>query len=353
MEAVHVDGALHSGSGTIVRFAAALAALVGRPVHVTNARARRPKPGLRPQHAAALRACAELCSGVVEGAEVGSRELVFRPGGTVRGGAYTWDIGSAGSATMLALGILPVACFADRPLVARIAGGTFQDFAPSPLHMRHVLAPLLERMGVRVEVELLRPGYVPHGGGLLELRVEPVRERLAPLVLDEQGEIRAANGVAFASHLAERSVAERMAVACERVLARSGITPRIERVDDTSAVRPGAGLAVWVETSSGCRLGADQAGVRGRRSEDIGRFVADQLLADLASGATTDRHLADQLVPFAAVAQGTSRWIAPSATDHLTTNLWLAGLFGARTQLADWRVEVEGLGVSRRSSRAP
>lgn len=202
MEPIRIDGGAGSGSGTIVRFGLAFAALLGRTLHITNARARRPKPGLRPQHVAAVRACAELCSAEIDGVEVGSRDLCFRPRAPVRGGRYEWNIGSAGSATMLALGILPVACFADTRLVARIHGGIFQDFAPSPFHMQHVLAPLLSRMGAGVEVDVLRAGYVPRGAGTVELRVEPVRHRLGALALPEPGTVRAISGIAFASPLA-------------------------------------------------------------------------------------------------------------------------------------------------------
>ena len=38
---IDIDGSAHCGSGTIVRHAAAYAALTGQPVRVRNARARR------------------------------------------------------------------------------------------------------------------------------------------------------------------------------------------------------------------------------------------------------------------------------------------------------------------------
>ena len=120
---IHIDGSQHSGSGTVVRFAVAYAALLSRPLHLTNARARRAKPGLRPQHVAAVRACAELCGATTEGVEVESREFTFAPGHAIRGGHFTWDIGTAGSTTMLALGVIPIACFANAPVTARITGG--------------------------------------------------------------------------------------------------------------------------------------------------------------------------------------------------------------------------------------
>jgi RNA 3'-terminal phosphate cyclase (ATP) len=344
---IHIDGAQRSGSGTIVRFATAFAALLRRPLHVFNARAKREKPGLRPQHVAAVRACAELCGAHTEGLAVGSREFTFIPGAPIRGGAFAWDIGTAGSTTMLALGILPVACFADAPVTSRITGGVFQDFAPSPHHMQHVLAPLLAPMGVSVELEVQRAGYVPRGGGVIELRVRPVRGSLAPLRLTQQGVVRTVSGIAFSSHLAERRVSERLAQVCEAQLGAAGLPCRIERVLDTLALHAGASLGVWATTSTGCILGADRAGARRRTSETIGRFVAKSLLTDLAAAATVDRHAADQLVLFAALAAGTSHYAAPALTEHLETNLWLAECFGAEVACAKRRVEVTGLGLRR------
>lgn len=341
---IWLDGSQHSGSGTLVRFGVALAAVLGRPLRITRARARRRQPGLRAQHVAAVRACAELCGGSADGAEVGSQELAFAPGGGIRGGSYRFDIGTAGSATMLALAVLPVACFADGPVVATLRGGTFQDFAPSAHHFAHVLLPTLAKMGVEAELELRRPGYPPAAVGELVLCVRPLRRALAPLVRCEAGRVASVEGIALASHLAERRVAARMADACRTALAAAGLDAAIRCVEDDAAARPGASLAVWATTSSGARLGADRAGARGRSSEAIGRFVARALLEDLGSGAATDRHLADQLVVFAALAAGTSRFTVPSVTEHVESHLWLVGRFGARARCDGRAVEVEGLG---------
>lgn len=341
-----IDGAQQSGSGTLVRYAVALAALSGQPLRMYNVRAKRPTPGLRPQHVSAILACAALCQGHSDGVSVGSREFTFIPGTHIQGGTFTWDIGTAGSATMLALGILPVACFADRPLVARITGGVFQDFAPSPYHLQHVLAPLLARMGVRVELRVLRAGYVPQGAGVIEMRVQPVAA-LIPLTMRAQGKVQQVRGIAFASHLAERNVSERMARTCEQRLAAAGLPCRIERVADTTALHAGACLAVWANTSTQCYLGADRAGARGRSSEAIGRYVAASLLDDLTSGATIDRYGADQLALFAALAEGTSRYLVPRITDHLESNLWLASQFGARGECRGHEVIITGLGLRR------
>ena len=342
-----IDGAQHSGSGTIVRSAVALAALLGQPLHIVNARAKRPKPGLRPQHLAAVRACAELCEATTEGLGVGSQDFTFVPGKRIHGGTFAWDIGTAGSATMLALSIVPLACFADRPVTARITGGVFQDFAPSPFHMQNVLAPLLARMGATVELEVVRAGYIPLGAGVIQLRVGPVKRTLTALAMTEPGEFHHARGIAFSSLLAERRVSTRMAQVCTEKLREAGLSCQIDEVYDTEAAHAGASLAAWAQSSTGCVLGADRAGALRRSSEAIGRFVAATLLEDMTIGATVDRHFADQLVLFATLAEGMTTYVVPRPTEHLDSNLWLAEQGGARVECHGQQVTIEGLGVER------
>ena len=342
-----IDGARMSGSGTIVRYAVALAALCGEPVRIINARQKRPKPGLRPQHVTGVHACAELCGATVEGGEVGSRTVDFIPGSDIRGGSFEWDIGTAGSATMLALSVLPVACFAAAPVRARITGGLFQDFAPSPFHMHHVLAPLVGSMGVDLSLGVTRPGYVPGGAGVIELTVIPKRQGLNALVLSAAGQVSQVYGTALSSHLAEQQVSERMASTCEAQIRGAGMACAIERVDDVTAAHAGACLAIWAKSSTGSWFGADRAGKRGRSSEQIGRFVATTFLEDACSGATVDRHLADQLVLFCALARGMSGYTVPRATTHLASNLWLVTQFGARATLDAGHVRIHGMGLTR------
>jgi RNA 3'-terminal phosphate cyclase (ATP) len=342
-----IDGGQQSGSGTIVRYAVALAALLGQSVRVFNARKRRRSPGLRPQHVASIRACAAICGGETEGVSVDSTEFTFVPGPRLAGGPYNWDIGTAGSTNMLALSVLPLVCFVDQPVRVGIEGGVFQDYAPSPYHLQHVLAVLLQRMGVIVQLEVTRPGYAPQGAGALQLTVSPVARELAPLTLTEPGEVREVRGIAVASHLAERHVTDRMASVCDEHLTAAGLWCAIERVEDTTAQHAGANLAIWAESTTGCVFGADRAGAFHRSSEAIGTFVAKTFLQDVRSGATVDRHLTDQLVLFAALAHGTSRYIVPRETEHLTTNLWLIGQFGAYGVVERRQVVIDGLGVTR------
>jgi RNA 3'-terminal phosphate cyclase (ATP) len=341
---LHIDGSSFSGSGTIVRFGVPLAALTGQELRLTNIRAKRGRPGLRPQHLKAVEAVAHLCQGALEGAAVGSRELVFRPGRLPQGGSFAWDIGTAGSTTMLALALLPVAAFARRPHTFRLTGGLFQDFAPSAFHMQHALLPLLRRMGLQADLRMLRPGYVPTGGGHIALTTEPVTGTLRPLnLLQRYGELRYW-GLSLASHLQQRQVSQRMAQACQETLQGHGLQADIHLLDDDSAPQAGAALALFAEGPH-TLIGADRAGALRRSAESIGRFVAQALLQDLDSGATVDRHLADQLIIFAALAQGTSEFLIPQVTDHVHTNIWLVEtILGARAHIEGRQLRIHGVG---------
>jgi RNA 3'-terminal phosphate cyclase (ATP) len=344
---IHIDGGQKSGSGTIVRFAVGLATLLGEQLHLTNIRAKRPKPGLRPQHLKAVQALRQICQGSLEGGEIGSGEIWFKPGGEVKGGHYEWDIGTAGSTTLLAMTLLPAACFSRGDISFKLSGGLFQDFAPSAYHMQYVLFPVLGSMGITAELNITRPGYVPRGGGIIDVRVEPVRGKLKPISLPAQGRVTGIQGIALSSHLKERKVSQRMAEKCNEVLKPRGYQADIEIVDDTSALQRGAVLALFAETSSGSIIGADRAGALGRTSEDIGKYVATSLLEDLSTGATVDRYLADQLIFYAALADGVSQYRIPRLTEHMETNLWLVEtLLGAKTEVEGNLVKIHGIGYS-------
>jgi RNA 3'-terminal phosphate cyclase (ATP) len=330
-----IDGSRFSGSGAVVRQAVAFSALTGQPIRMVNVRAKREKPGLRAQHLRVIEAVAELVNGHTEGLVLGAREFVLRPSSLKVERSYRWDIGSAGSTTMLALGILPVLAFSGSPVTVELRGGLFQDFAPSAFHLQHVVLPLVCR-----------------GAGVLRLSVKPLSGILRAIVQEEVGPVTRVWGIALSSHLEERQVSRRMADAAQEVLARAGHPADIEIRHDTDSLQPGAALALFADRGTAVRLGADQAGAVRRRAESIGNHVAMQLLHEIGSGATLDRFAADQIIPFAALAEGESRFIIPTVTDHVLTGAWLAEVFlGARVRIDDQRLTIAGAGFRATSER--
>jgi len=342
---IEIDGSLHTGSGSIVRQTVAYAALTGRAVHVTNARAHRPHPGLRPQHVRAIEATRDLVGGTIQGVSVGSRAFTFRPGDLIPAGPHSWDIGTAGSATALAVALLPLVAFQGQGVELEIRGGLFQDFAPSLFHLQHVLLRCVAEMGVVAQIEMIRPGYVPSGQGILRLVVPAASTPWRPLVLDHSGPVEKVWGIALSSHLDDRQVSARLASAARSILRDAGFAADIEERNDVTAVQPGAALALFADLAGGVRLGADRAGAPRRRAERIGADVARQLLDEIAAGATLDRFAVDQILPFVALAAGNSTFRAMSITEHLETGRWLASLFlGAEIEIEGTRVVVRGTG---------
>jgi RNA 3'-terminal phosphate cyclase (ATP) len=348
LETIVIDGGERSGSGTIVRHSLVLSSLIGLGLEINNIRSRRQKPGLRPQHLQTVKAVQEMTRGRLSELKVGSSSLQFQPGGLPLAGEYAWDIGTAGSTTMLASTVLPLAAFAKGPCTFLIEGGVFQDFAPTAFHLQFTLIPALEKMGYRVELEILRPGYVPRGGGRILVRTESVADCLLPLTLNHRFDPERVWGIALSSHLREREVSERMAARCQQELRKRRLSSEFRLLFDNTAAQPGAALALFAEDKLGAILGADRAGARGRPSEEIAKHVAGSLLEDLQTAATVDRFLADQLILYAALAEGTSEYRVPRVTDHLETNLWLVERFlGVKSTIEAGLLRIHGLGYRR------
>ena len=172
MKMIEIDGGSGEGGGQCVRTALTLSALTNTPVRIFNIRAKRDKPGLRPQHLMAAKAVRSIARGILEGAEEDSHELTYTPSGII-GGKYDFNIGTAGSSVLVAQTILPLLLSASKPSDVKIIGGTHNPKAPSYDYFERVFLPALGSMGCEIESEMLRAGYYPTGGGEIHLRVKP------------------------------------------------------------------------------------------------------------------------------------------------------------------------------------
>jgi RNA 3'-terminal phosphate cyclase (ATP) len=321
---LEIDGSQKSGSGTILRLSVALAAILEEPLHIFNIRMKRPQPGLRPQHLEAVMTAARLCSAEVRGATLGSSEVWFTPG-EIQGGRITSEIGTAGSIPMLLLTVLPMCAYAKQHVSLRVTrGGTDVRNAPTINYLKHILLPVLYRMGLKATLTIRKYGYYPKGMGEILLEVDPCRD-LSVIRLDRFGELKQLKGVSVCTFLADRKVAERQAKAAMERLGQWGLEPDIEIVNDMSnPLQKGSSLVLWAETDTGSLIGGDAIGELGKPSEKVGSEAADNLIKELDARATADSHLADILVPYVALAQGSSAYCCRLVTEHLDTNMWLA-----------------------------
>jgi RNA 3'-phosphate cyclase len=292
-------------------------------VHIYNIRQNRPQPGLKPQHLEAVLTAAKLCNAELQGATLNSRELWFKAY-EIESGYFEAEIGTAGSIPMLLMTVLPICAFAKGPVRVHVAkGGTDVSHSPTINYMRNVMLPVLKQMGVDVSVTVHKYGYYPKGMGDVTLTVKPQRS-LQPLRLEAFGKLKSVKGISVCTFLAERKVAERQANAASEYLADKGYTASIQIVNDRSnPLQKGSSIALWAETDTGAVVGADAIGELGKTSEAVGREAAEKLYAELSAMPTVDVHLADMLIPYVALAEGTSFFSARRVSDHSEANMWL------------------------------
>lgn len=331
-----LDGSRGEGGGQILRTALGLSLVTGRPFRIERIRAGRSKPGLLRQHLAAVRAAEGVGAARVVGAELGSKTLSFEPNG-IHAGSHHFDVGSAGSATLVFQTVLPALLRAEAPSHLTLVGGTHNHASPPFPFLADALAPLLARMGVRLELVLETAGFYPAGGGRFRAVVHPC-VALSPLVLLERGAIRERHVRALLCRVPEHVAAREIATLTSELAWRDADA----RMEEVRSPGPGNALVVAVRCEHVTEVFTG-FGVRGVRAEDVARGVAREIRTWLEADVPVFEHLADQLVLPLALADGSSsfRTVAPSM--HLVTQIETVRAFVDR----EIRIDDEGSGAHR------
>lgn len=332
---IEVDGSIGEGGGQILRTSIALSAVKCLPVRIENIRAKRENPGIRPQHLQAVEALKRLCNAEVKGAHVGSTTLEFMPK-RITGGKLRLDVGTAGSITLVLQAIMIAATKAEKKVEIELVGGTDVLWSPSIDYLRYVTLPLLKKFGYNAEINLIRRGYYPRGGGEVEAVIEP--HNIKKITLSERGPIDRINGISHADiTLKNAAVAERQKKASRNLTYNRLIheEPQIEidiKEEYNQTLCPGSGITIWAETKNSI-LGADTLGEKGRPSEYVGREAAEALIKELESNAALDSHMADQIIPYLALAGGEVH--VSELTEHAKTNAEIIRIFGYDIEIKD------------------
>lgn len=317
---IEIDGSHGEGGGQILRTALALSAVTGKPFRLFNIRARRPKPGLMRQHLTAVKAAAQVCGAHAEGAELQAAELRFTPSAVRGGGAYQFDIGTAGSTLLVAQTVLPILLCADAPSCVTLRGGTHAAAAPVYEFFNEVFLPQLRAMGCDVTSELKRVGFYPAGGGEVTVTCRPCAA-WKRLDLMERGALIRQDAVAYGAHINPDIAQDE--VAC---IAKGFTAPETScRAEDVES--PGPGNVAFARVVSehvtelfSCCGGHDLS------RKAVGQNVANGVRNYVRSGVPVWSYLADQLLlPMAMGAGGCFRTCSPS--QHFLTNVETIRLF--------------------------
>lgn len=317
-EMLSLDGSIGEGGGQILRTAIACSLLTGVPFRIEKIRAARRKPGLLPQHLAAVTAAAEIANAETEGAILGSKTLTFQPG-EVRAGGYHFDIGTAGSTGLVLQTVLVPLLSSDEESQLVIEGGTHNEGAPPFEFLALSFAALLRRMGADLTLSLERPGFYPVGGGRIRVRVGKANWRR--LELRERGAIRSVRASALVSRL-PLSIAQRELAVVEQTL---GWSEECLTASAVEADGPGNALILVVESEQVTEVFTG-FGRRGLPAEEVASKAVEETRRYLDAGVAVDMHLADQLlVPLTQSGGGSFFTVEPST--HFASNADVIGRF--------------------------
>jgi RNA 3'-terminal phosphate cyclase (ATP) len=326
---VSLDGASGEGGGQILRTALALSTVTGQGFEITRIRANRTRPGLRPQHVAAVRAMAMVCNARVGGVFDGSPDLRYEPG-AVTPGDFRFEIGTAGSTSLVLQTVIPALVLAGGPSRVAVTGGTHVDASPSFHYLAGPWAATVARLGFRVRFHLERAGFYPPGGGEVRVEVEPLQPRAEPLAMEERGSLVSIRGLSGAARL-KTPVAERQRqAAAERLWEERRLEASWETVA-LNAHSPGSFLMLEAIFENG-HAAFSLLGEGGQRPEALGDRAARMVLKFVEGESAVDPFLADQLAVPIAVAGGGGRVSTSAVTRHLETVAEVVSAFGVPTR---------------------
>ncbi|ROO00964.1 RNA 3'-terminal-phosphate cyclase [Pseudomonas moraviensis] len=316
-DVIELDGAI--GGGQVLRSALSLSMVTGRAFRIGQIRARRSRPGLLRQHLTAVVAAAEVCGARICGAHLDSQALSFEPG-VIRAGDFKFAIGTAGSCTLVLQTLLPALMRAPQASRVTISGGTHNPLAPPTDFLSRSWLPLLRRMGGDVELDLLRHGFVPAGGGEIAVRVQP--SSLMRLDLCERGEAISRQALALTAGLAPTVAQRELSHVAKRL---NWPSDALQHVTIDPARGPGNVLLLEYAFEHVTEV-FSAFGRVSLRAEKVADAAINQAADWLRSDAAVAEHLADQLLLPMALAGGGS-FTTPRMTDHLRSNIEVIQLF--------------------------
>lgn len=314
---IEIDGSMGEGGGQVLRSALSLSLLTGQAFTVTNIRANRSKPGLRPQHLAAVQAAGRISAAALDGDRVGSQWITFVPG-PLKPGGYHFDIGTAGATALVLQTLLLPLAMAEGASRLSISGGTHVPWSPCFHYLDWHWRPLLARLGIQFDLTLAMAGFYPRGGGELLARIPGCAQPVG-LDLQERGALQRIRGISAVANL-PLEIAERQR---RQTLKRlKMLTPRVavEVVVESLPARSRGTLLMLLAEFEYSQACFSSLGALGKPAERVADEAVDELSLFLSTDGAVDPWLADQLLLPLSLAKETSMVRTSRVTRHLLTN---------------------------------
>lgn len=308
---IQIDGSQGEGGGQILRTALALSMITGQAFELMNIRAGRKKPGLMRQHLVCVQASQHISQAYLEGAELHSQRLYFAPQ-HVQSGKYQFQIGSAGSTTLVLQTLLPALLLQNEASELTISGGTHNPLAPTADFIEHCFLPVLAKIGIESEFKLNKAGFFPIGAGEIQIKIRPWQHR-NKLCLLERGTLQSTQAFAAVLNLAEEAqIAQRELATLEKRLKLD-----TQQHFHLKGISQGNTLYVKVKLEHHTQVFTSLGEMR-KSAEQIANHLAQHVKQYMESNAAVDEYLADQILLPLALGQG-GEFTAQCISEHTRT----------------------------------
>ncbi|MFZ0035391.1 MAG: RNA 3'-terminal phosphate cyclase [Sedimentisphaerales bacterium] len=315
MEIVSIDGGTGEGGGQILRTSLALSCITGKALHIENIRAARRNPGLAKQHISCVQAACQICNGKCQGAVQRSKVLDFHPG-FVQSGDYFFDVGSAGSASLVIQTVLPALFLADKPSTVAVSGGTHNPLAPPFDFFSETFLPAIATAGFHASCKLVKHGFFPAGGGKITFTIQPWRKNIHKTI----NFCEPTDKPQISAHIYTAKLPENIAQKQRNLLLQGKLDfKNIEHIEITDSDGPGNCVMIWLCSSKHTTV-FTAFGMRGKPSRNVISEIVSMAEDFLVSGAAVDHFLADQLLIYMAISKA-GCYTTNELTAHLTTNM--------------------------------
>lgn len=230
-ELIEINGSYLEGGGQILRISTALSSLLKKPIKISRIRAGRKDGGLKAQHLTGIELLSRISQANLTGASLKSTEVMFIPE-IIKPGRYVADTKTAGSICLIVQNALPCLIFTKEVSELDLRGGTNAENAPQIDYFQMVFRPVAKQFGIECDLNILRRGYYPKGGGEVYLKTHPLTKPLASVNLTEFGSLKRIYGRSFVAGFLPLKVADAMANRAKEILSvYSNVPIEIEASD--------------------------------------------------------------------------------------------------------------------------
>ncbi|MHA2251355.1 MAG: RNA 3'-terminal phosphate cyclase [Candidatus Kariarchaeaceae archaeon] len=315
---IEIDGSI--GGGSVLRVAVPLALAGKKSIRIRNIRSKRKSPGLRLQHLAGLQVLADLTNSSLIGGEIGSTEVFMYPKEpyTVKNVVkqVSVELRTAASVSLIVQALVHFVAASKHTVELTFnGGGSHTAWSPNFDYLEGIALPMFHRWGIGLSISLNRIGFYPKGGAKGVVTIKPVpfvKQALESSDLDSIEVICTASNQLKNARVAERQLDGFLESKLE-------IDKSKFHYSDTE--NPGTACTGIIHYSNKLVKGASELGKRGVKAEVVGNRAANYARNEIASKASVDQYMADQLLVPLAFSPAGSSFTIPSITPHVEANL--------------------------------